>query len=207
MFILAQTTKHERKHGIVWSESPHKMGKKYQVLARCWSVKLLRLMFQELFFLKEKETWPSWVQPYTGITENSSYKWMPCKNIQGKTVRDLWRQAQTPAMTKKPPAFVPVKDKFKRFTYIQNMTWTFDSQAAGSAQPSPARPLWQWPTEAAQGRTHQLCSYSWCFPRIPSQHPEITRAFFQPERLSLYFITTYQYLPINISNYFPNQIQ
>lgn len=92
-------------------------------------------MFQELFFLKEEEIWLSWVQLYTGIMENSSYRWTPCKNIWGKSVRDLQRQA-SPAMTKKPLAFVPVKDNFKRFTYIQNMTQTFDSQPAASTDPS-----------------------------------------------------------------------
>lgn len=81
-------------------------------------------MFQELFFLKEEETWPSWVQL---VLRKASYRWMPWKNVWGKTVRDLQRQAQTPAMTKNPLAFVPVKDSFKRFAYIQNMTRTFDS--------------------------------------------------------------------------------
>lgn len=65
------------------------MGKKYQVLARRWSIKLLRFTFQELFILKEEETWPSGVQLYTVIVENSSYGWTPRKNTWGKSVRDL----------------------------------------------------------------------------------------------------------------------
>lgn len=70
----------------------------------------------------------------------------------------------------KPPCICPtLENNLTRFTHIQN------AQPAGSTQSS--NPLWQWPREAAQGRTQFFFKFPW----MPSWHPEIIYGFCWPE--------------------------